>query len=723
MPSNSEQYGSGTTPVKSDTKRMLLVKLVLATGAGGGGGGSAFSSNYGGVAPAFTPAAPAWARDTGTGNMWFYDATGGWRFSGIVTSFLIFLLALFCGSTVSAAAFKGDLSGSTNLYKDPQTLYVRTNGNDATGVVGDPTLAFSTIRGAAASAGSGSTLLLIGNIFASGTNYFTNLTFKGLGGLVTVSNQTVNMPAVILSNSWLQDLWMTNASDADGASMFGIASVGSQVTNVGPIFIRDCRFQSRGRTFYLPFSTLPPGPNTIDIRDSIFESWSQAFEVWGSYTYIEGCKFTVPHAHSSGENFALTMTMNDHSTNIVESSVIEALGSTNGGGNIGVVVYQDSWSKFDNCIFRMQGSLVPTVDCAIWFIEDGMTAIFDNCTFELAPYGQSGPIVYLCRVDTTTGVPGTSGKMEFNNCFYMPQTNGVIVDNNNVQVSITVRGGNLKAANFSHPELVSWMDTVTSTNFIGAGPAPGSYWNIGVANSLSNTLVTPSGSNSLDFYIGNLEILSLTNPLGGAALGFTIPTTVNTTNKNFGAGIYHSDANGKQTVSALVAGDLPTLLSAYPQAITNGDNRTGGVTLSNGLQVIGNILVTNGIGQITNTSAASQGITLDPTVVGSSFAGAVSANSLVATNTLSVTGAVLTLQANKSALINSNVATSPYLFTNSFGYDIAVYLGFGTNNGIALNGTFVGTMTNSVSTFFLQPNDYLWVTNNNGRPSFNIKPF
>lgn len=35
---NSEQYGSGVTPLKSDTMRMLMVKELIATNTGGGGG-------------------------------------------------------------------------------------------------------------------------------------------------------------------------------------------------------------------------------------------------------------------------------------------------------------------------------------------------------------------------------------------------------------------------------------------------------------------------------------------------------------------------------------------------------------------------------------------------------------------------------------------------------------------------------------------------------------
>lgn len=40
MPVGSEQYGSGVTPMKSSTPRMLEVKTLIAINAGGGGGGA-----------------------------------------------------------------------------------------------------------------------------------------------------------------------------------------------------------------------------------------------------------------------------------------------------------------------------------------------------------------------------------------------------------------------------------------------------------------------------------------------------------------------------------------------------------------------------------------------------------------------------------------------------------------------------------------------------------
>lgn len=54
----TEQFGSGTTPVKSDTIRTLLVKEVLATTAGGGGGSGALGPFTGSGSPEGVVTAP-----------------------------------------------------------------------------------------------------------------------------------------------------------------------------------------------------------------------------------------------------------------------------------------------------------------------------------------------------------------------------------------------------------------------------------------------------------------------------------------------------------------------------------------------------------------------------------------------------------------------------------------------------------------------------------------
>lgn len=363
-------------------------------------------------------------------------------------------------TTIKGGAVIANLAGSTNLYVVPQTLYVRTNGNNATGVRGSPELAWSTLNGVVAGAQVGDTIQLLGQISGSNTIYVTNVVLKGNGQWLVLSNSVSGSPCLVVTNALLQDLWITNISSADNVMILGDMNPGSQsVTNGYPIYIRNCVVQAPSIAALFKFSPQRPGPGTLDIRDSILEGQAQSLEVWGLHTYIYNCKLSVPHAHDSTENYASALTMNDSSTNIISSCVIEALGKTNGGGNTGLVLFQSSWSQFDGCVFRVDGT--GGSDWAVVFSEDNVNAIFNACSFQLSPYGAMSK---LCHVDPTTGNPGTSGSLEFNNCFYWPLTNGVIVDNNNVQVSLTVRGGNLKRSNFSHPELVKWLDTIEVTN-------------------------------------------------------------------------------------------------------------------------------------------------------------------------------------------------------------------------------------------------------------------
>lgn len=49
-----------------------------AISGGGGGSGSVLSGDYSGVAPTETPSGPAVARDTVTGQVWWYNSTDGW---------------------------------------------------------------------------------------------------------------------------------------------------------------------------------------------------------------------------------------------------------------------------------------------------------------------------------------------------------------------------------------------------------------------------------------------------------------------------------------------------------------------------------------------------------------------------------------------------------------------------------------------------------------------
>lgn len=84
MAINPEIYGSGTTPARGDTKRMLLVKIVKAILSGGGGGGgvtgvySGAGSPSGVITPAGTSAIYIQTDSTPPGIEWQYYG-GAWH--------------------------------------------------------------------------------------------------------------------------------------------------------------------------------------------------------------------------------------------------------------------------------------------------------------------------------------------------------------------------------------------------------------------------------------------------------------------------------------------------------------------------------------------------------------------------------------------------------------------------------------------------------------------
>jgi len=79
MAINPETYGSGTTPAKGDTKRMLLVKLILASGAPVSGVTGVYSgAGAPGIVPAGTSAVYFQTDSNPPGLQWNYYG-GSWH--------------------------------------------------------------------------------------------------------------------------------------------------------------------------------------------------------------------------------------------------------------------------------------------------------------------------------------------------------------------------------------------------------------------------------------------------------------------------------------------------------------------------------------------------------------------------------------------------------------------------------------------------------------------
>lgn len=356
--------------------------------------------------------------------------------------------------------FQANLAGSSNLFVNPQTIYVRTNGNNSTATRGDPSLAWSTLSGALASAQYGDTIQTLGQLSAFGTYWITNLTLKGNGQVLTVSNTAGAQVALITTNSALQDLIITNGSQAVSA-VIGTPSYTTSVTN-GDFYGRNLRVYGNYQAALFKHSYFYTGPQpVVDIRDSIFSSHVIAMETWGGLDYFNNCHFICEN-ELAGDGIS-TVVCNDHSTNFFNACTITADGPANVGNgqleNIGIIAFQNAYSTFNGCDIRVSAGVHPTNDCAVWISEDVTYTAFNHCYFNLA-YNQQG-MVALCRTDTNTPVSGT---VVFNNCYYWPETNGVIVVNGLTNVVVRVSGGNLKRSNFLHPEWVWWADTLEATN-------------------------------------------------------------------------------------------------------------------------------------------------------------------------------------------------------------------------------------------------------------------
>lgn len=396
---------------------------------------------------------------------WLNAGTGYWSNAGQATN--VNVIAGANVAVVTNGISTWTISSIASGFTNPQTLYVRTNGL-ANGVRGDPSQAWSTLTNALFSSQPGDTVQLLGSVYAPFVNYATNVNLLGGGTWLTISNSS-GLPGILTSNSYLKDLRITNVSDANFTAAIGNASRGDYQSNGNYIIIKDCFVYSPSIAVFFKFiQNTGAQYQATEFLDSVFEGNAQALEVWGSYTKIRNCRLTVPHAHNSTENFANTLTFNDNSTNLVQGCVIEALGPTNAGANTGILLFKGSTSEFDGCLIRMQAGLAGTQtnygagDVAIVLAENNTTAKFNGCVFQLAPPGSNAP-VQLCYIPTQAEAP-TSGKLEFNDCWYSPETNGVIFQNHDTNTVITVRGGNLKRSNFLHPEFIYWQNTIESTN-------------------------------------------------------------------------------------------------------------------------------------------------------------------------------------------------------------------------------------------------------------------
>lgn len=167
--------------------------------------------------------------------------------------------------------------------------------------------------------------------------------------------------------------------------------------------------------------------------------------------------------------------------------------------------------------------------------------------------------------------------------------------------------------------------------------------------------------------------------------------------------------------SALVAQDGLKVLNRSTGkglSISNGVATATGMVAANVLQSTTAVYAASAV--FSNTVVVGGPMTVDESLkVG---------QGLSAQGTITALRGIATVGSNRSALLSSNVTTSPYLWTNTLGQNVVVYLYEGTNTGIGINGTFIGAMTNILIQVQLQPWEWLSVTNTGAGPRLTFKP-
>jgi hypothetical protein len=329
------------------------------------------------------------------------------------------------------------------------------NANGATGVYGLPEAPFPDLASAISAAGLDDKLYLSGNIALTDTVTIANCTIVG-GGAIISSSYAIDGPvgSLALSNCTLQDLVLTNSMDTYLSPVLSVAKTG------GPFYGRNLRVYGRG--YAALFHTDPPdGCGQPDFRDCLFSAEYCAMETWHTKGLFSGCTFEAAGPYALGD-FTQGLVCNDASTNTFIGCVITARNA--GEQNVGVTLFDHARSEFTGCTFRLGRSATSVQDTAVWIAEPNTKTFFNHCFFDIAYRGS--PPGLLCIMDEMPAGGDKPSYVEFNDCWFTPATNGVIIDNNTH--AITVRGGNLKPIHFSNPANVSWVDSVVATNLVGA---------------------------------------------------------------------------------------------------------------------------------------------------------------------------------------------------------------------------------------------------------------
>jgi hypothetical protein len=294
-------------------------------------------------------------------------------------------------------------------------------------------------------------------IYLPGTNWWTNMSVVGTGRGIVVSNVGVlnmSMPAIIATNAILSGLIITNLGTGDLiGNWYDIGGVGPKIAQITTI--NDCMLVVTGAASHaINFhADLSGGTNLFQVNmhnvelHSVYEGFEQN-NVVGVY---DSCRW---FAKSVGA-FAVAAGL-DTGTNRISNSLFSATG--NGyGPNTCLVNGGGSETTLSHCVFHIepssQGNGGPGGDLgydAAWTFDAGdVFAVAQDCLFELNSIGNPAP-VSMMQVDSST-----TGTVKLINCFYYPETNGVIIVNNS-HLQFIVYGGNLTPTNFYNPSMVTW---------------------------------------------------------------------------------------------------------------------------------------------------------------------------------------------------------------------------------------------------------------------------
>jgi len=280
----------------------------------------------------------------------------------------------------------------------------------------------------------------------------TNAVTQDGGQLITTAVSGNYKTALTPINSTLRDVVISNTVSAIGSVTVGVTVGANQyVTNIE---MRDVKIYGTACAVELvPNST---GQDIGRFYNSEFYALNYVFHAYHLTSQFESCRFSATASSqyllTNGQDYAYAFIANDNSTNTFNNCTFEYGGSTN--ESIGVIPYAFSFSEFNNCRFISRTKAAHSV-AVLWSGgESFVTARFRDCFFELNG-GQ------LFEFDAYDG-DHILHELTFQNCFVVPYTNGILVNNTNWIVNVI--GGNLAPSNFSHPSNVVWGKVHQPTN-------------------------------------------------------------------------------------------------------------------------------------------------------------------------------------------------------------------------------------------------------------------